>query len=129
VTKYGIKWTTYTVYRQFSASNTNSGHDLAAFAKQRKATTGFICLPIRPTVRPSVGQHLTTRLKLGGFSWNTSKKRRMRSLCWITKATNRQSEHVIIITFPRQQWLRERALIRRYMHVVCLVTNNERNGN
>jgi len=52
----------------------------------------------------------------------------MRFSCWITKATNTQSEHVIFITFPRQQWLRERASIRRYMHIDCLVTYKERDG-
>jgi hypothetical protein len=34
--------------------------------------------------------------------------RRMRFACWITKATDTHSEYVIIIAFPRQQWLRER---------------------
>jgi len=33
---------------------------------------------------------------------------RMRSSRWITKATNTPSEYVILIAFPRQQWLRER---------------------
>jgi hypothetical protein len=37
--------------------------------------------------------------------------RRMRTACWITKATNTQSEYVIFIAFPRQQWLQERPLI------------------
>jgi hypothetical protein len=35
--------------------------------------------------------------------------RRMRFACWITKATDTHSEYVILIAFPRQQWLRERA--------------------
>jgi hypothetical protein len=35
--------------------------------------------------------------------------RRMRFACWITKATEIHSEHVILTAFPRQQWLRERA--------------------
>jgi hypothetical protein len=32
--------------------------------------------------------------------------RRMRFACWITKTTDRHSEHVILIGFPRKQWLR-----------------------
>jgi hypothetical protein len=40
--------------------------------------------------------------------------RRMRIACWITKATDTHSEYVIIITFPRQKWLRERASMLRY---------------
>ena len=37
--------------------------------------------------------------------------RRMRIACWIPKATDTDSEYVIITAFLRQQWLRERALI------------------
>jgi hypothetical protein len=33
--------------------------------------------------------------------------RRMRTACWITKATNTHSEYVILIVFPQKQWLRE----------------------
>jgi hypothetical protein len=34
---------------------------------------------------------------------------RMRIACWILKVTNTHSEYVIVITFPLQQWLPERA--------------------
>jgi hypothetical protein len=45
--------------------------------------------------------------------------RRMRFACWVTKATDTHSEYVILIAFPRQQWLRERAsFLRLYVH--CL---------
>jgi hypothetical protein len=47
--------------------------------------------------------------------------RRMRIVCWITKATNTPSEYVKIIAFPRQQWLCEHASILRYTHIACLV--------
>jgi len=33
----------------------------------------------------------------------------MRNACWITKATDTHSEYVIVIVFPEQKWLRERA--------------------
>jgi hypothetical protein len=48
---------------------------------------------------------------------------RMRIACWITKATDTHalSEFVILIAFPRQQWLRERALLSRWTHVACRV--------
>ena len=39
--------------------------------------------------------------------------RRMRIPCWITKATNTHSEYVILIAFPWQQWLQERASVLR----------------
>jgi hypothetical protein len=35
--------------------------------------------------------------------------RRMRTACWITKAKNTHSEYVILLHFPLQQWLHERA--------------------
>jgi hypothetical protein len=37
--------------------------------------------------------------------------RRMRLASWINKATNTHSEFVILIAFPLQQWLHERASI------------------
>ena len=38
---------------------------------------------------------------------------RMRFTHWLTKATNTHSEYVILIAFPLQQWLRERASVLR----------------
>jgi hypothetical protein len=46
---------------------------------------------------------------------------RMRFECWITKATDTHSEYVILIAFPRQQWLREKALILRFTYIAFLV--------
>ena len=46
---------------------------------------------------------------------------RMRIACWITKATDTHSEHVVLTTFPLQQWLYERASMLRYTYVACLV--------
>jgi hypothetical protein len=40
-------------------------------------------------------------------------KWRMRIACWIPKATNAHSEYVILIAFPLQQWLHERASLLR----------------
>ena len=39
---------------------------------------------------------------------------RMRSARWITKATDRHSECITLIAFPRQQWLCKRATILCY---------------
>jgi hypothetical protein len=38
----------------------------------------------------------------------------MRFARWVTKPTNTHSDYVVLIAFPRQQWLRERASILRY---------------
>jgi hypothetical protein len=47
--------------------------------------------------------------------------RRMRFACRVTKAAYTHSEYVILIAFPRQQWLHERALMLRYKCQACLV--------
>jgi hypothetical protein len=41
---------------------------------------------------------------------------RMRIACWVPKATNTHSEHVILIAFPPQQWLHEHPSMLRYMY-------------
>ena len=41
--------------------------------------------------------------------------------CWIPKATNTHPEYVILIAFPLQQWLHERASLLRYTYISCLV--------
>jgi hypothetical protein len=50
-------------------------------------------------------------------------KRRMRTVCFITKTARARehthTEYVILIAFPRQQWLRTRASILR-LYVQCL---------
>jgi hypothetical protein len=47
--------------------------------------------------------------------------RRMRFICWITKPTDTRSECAILIAFPQQQWLCERASVLRYAYTVRLV--------
>jgi hypothetical protein len=49
----------------------------------------------------------------------------MRFASWINKATDTHthSEHVMLIAFSSQQWLRERASMLRYTYVACLVTH------
>ena len=47
--------------------------------------------------------------------------RRMRIACWIPKAKDTLSEHVIPIAFTLQKWLHERALRLCYIHCLsCL---------
>ena len=45
---------------------------------------------------------------------------RLRIACWMPLATNTYSEYVILIAFPQQQWLQERASILRYAHIFCV---------
>jgi hypothetical protein len=44
---------------------------------------------------------------------------RMRFACWITKATDTHSEYVILIAFPRQQWLSGSCTMLR-LQIHCL---------
>ena len=48
-------------------------------------------------------------------------KRRMHIACWIPKATSTHSQYVVLIAFPLQQWLNQRASVLRYTYVACLV--------
>ena len=47
--------------------------------------------------------------------------RRTHAACWITKATDTHSKYVILVAFPRQLWLCERASVLRYTLIACLV--------
>ena len=48
---------------------------------------------------------------------------RMLIACWIPKATDTQTEYVMLNVFPRQQWLRERATVTFIAHCrVCSFT-------
>jgi len=45
----------------------------------------------------------------------------MRIACWMTKATDTQSEYVILTAFPLQQWLQDSASMFCYACFACLV--------
>ena len=50
-----------------------------------------------------------------------NKTRPMGFVCWITKVIDTNSEYVMLIAFPRQQWLSERVLMLLfYNYIVCL---------
>jgi len=50
------------------------------------------------------------------------KIRRMRIAFWVLKATNTHSEHVILIGFPPQLWLHDRASnVTLYVRCICLL--------
>jgi hypothetical protein len=48
---------------------------------------------------------------------------RVRIACWIPNATNIHLEYVILIAFPLQQWLQERASVLPYTYTDCLVNS------
>ena len=47
--------------------------------------------------------------------------RRVCIACWVAKATNTHSEYVMLIAFPLQQWLQERASMLRYTYIACIL--------
>jgi hypothetical protein len=47
---------------------------------------------------------------------------RMRTACWMPKATHAHSEYVILVPFRQQQWLHERASILRYTYILLLLS-------
>jgi len=49
----------------------------------------------------------------------------MRIAVWIPKAANTYSEHVILIAFPLQQWLHERASVLRYTYFDSIVISKK----
>ena len=52
--------------------------------------------------------------------------RHMRLGCWKTRASYTHSEYVILIAFPRQDWLRERAsMLRLYVHCLSCFSSPE----
>jgi hypothetical protein len=49
----------------------------------------------------------------------------MRTAWWVTKTPDTRSEFEILIDFPRQQWLRERAsVLRLYVHCFSYVSGD-----
>jgi hypothetical protein len=59
-------------------------------------------------------------VQLDGQQWTIW---RMRIACWIPKATSTHSEYVMLIAFPLQLWLHERASMLRYTYIACVVTS------
>jgi len=52
----------------------------------------------------------------------------VRLACCISETTNTISEYVILLAFPQQKWLCERASILRYTYIVCLLFCHDSSG-
>ena len=50
----------------------------------------------------------------GGGGTRYGQTGHVRFTCWIPKVTNIHSEYVILVAFPPQEWLQERASMLRY---------------
>jgi len=53
---------------------------------------------------------------------------RMRIACCVPKATEIQSEYVILTALPLQKWLHECASVLPYTYTACLVVTSCRNA-
>ena len=47
----------------------------------------------------------------------------MRIACWVPEATNTQSEYVMLLVFPLQQWLHDCASVFRYSTFPVFLTS------
>jgi hypothetical protein len=56
----------------------------------------------------------------GGQATDENITWRMRFECRITKTNNTHSEHIILIAFSWQQWLRERTPVLHYTYISSL---------
>ena len=86
-------------YKQFIIQHARHGH-------KSKQNPHFLFNYLFPKVVPFLRQCGENVVQPGSPQMTIW---RMRIACWIPKATNTHSEHVILIAFPLQQWLRERA--------------------
>jgi hypothetical protein len=78
----------------------------------------FFSPPENPAVCEIKCKNIVERGKPQMKTW------RMRIAWWIHKATHTHSEYVILIAFPLQQWLHERAAMLRYKYIACIVVGN-----
>jgi hypothetical protein len=58
----------------------------------------------------------------GGQATDDNTTGLMRFPRWIAKTTKTLSEYVILVAFPRQEWLRERTSTLRYTDTACPVS-------
>ena len=72
----------------------------------------------RPVLRDNVGKYSSA-----GQATDDNIIWRMRIACWVTTATDTHSEYLILVAFPWQQWLGERAsVLSLYFHSLSCQT-------
>jgi len=110
-------------------TDTHFSSHLAHFFSEREMFQTKFVEKIKTDILCSVA--FSVRRAVYEIMWNNTAERgrpqviwSMRTACWITKATNTHSEYVILIAFPQQQWLQERASMLPYMYIACLVSGN-----
>ena len=83
--------------------NQNTHFELSNFVSKNRAVYEIMWKNILDSYRPQITK------------WRT------RFVFWIHKATNIHSEYGIILAFPLQQLLHERASLLRYSYTACLI--------
>ena len=87
-------------------------------AKAVEKIKTHICVPQLFTKNEIMWKNTVQLGKPQTTMWST------RIACWITKATDRHSEYVIIIAFPLHQWLHEDVSVLRYSETAGLFICN-----
>jgi hypothetical protein len=90
-----------------------------------KIKTHILCpitFPENPAIYEITWKNIVELDKLQMAIW------RMRIASWSPKATDTHSEYVILIAFPQQQWLHERASML-CLYIQCSIYVGESNEN
>jgi hypothetical protein len=82
----------------------------------QKAIISFV-MSVCPSVRTEQRGSYWTEFDDTGNDRSQETIWHMRIAGWIPKATNTYSEYVMLIAFPKQQWLHERASVLRYTYI------------
>jgi hypothetical protein len=89
-------------------------------AKVENIDTHFVFSNFFPPENPAIYEIMWNNIVEPGRAQMTMW--RMLIACWIPEPTNTHSEYVILIAFPLQQWLHERASLLRYRYIACLIS-------
>ena len=95
---------------------------LGAFAKLRRATINFVMSDCPSFRTEQLGSHWTDFHEF----WDLTNLRNLSNvfIAWcIPKAKSTHSEYAILIAFPLQQLLHERASMLRYTCIACVVVS------
>jgi hypothetical protein len=116
------------VANEMCCENQNTHFMFKTFFSENRVVVCLIitCKWLLPGGSGTTVRHGTHRDNVGKYGGvrcaaNDSIVWRMRIGNRITEATDMHSDYVILIAFPLQQWLRERASLLRYTYITCLV--------
>ena len=98
--------------RNFSDKNCRKNRNICSVTVFRKSCRLWDNVGRYGTARQAIDDNIIRRRRIG---------------CWITSATAKRSEFVILNIFPRQQWVRERVPMLRYTYMAWLLSSTQQN--